>query len=101
MHSVLVPDLDHLTRAKAAAGTALLGLVAIPVLPHIRQPEAGTSSAGARSAERETQLARIAQWREIRREARASSHTAPAPEADSLHSASATPSTVSLNPGKP
>jgi hypothetical protein len=85
--------LDHLTRTRAAAGTALvLGLVAIPVIPHARQSEASRSPAGVRNAERETQLARIARWREIRREARARSQPTPGAtpqEADSLQPAGA------------
>jgi hypothetical protein len=77
----------------------VLGLVAIPVLPHARQTEAGTSSAGVRNAERETQLARIARWREIRREARARGHAAPALDADSLHPGNAAPAAGISNPG--
>ena len=91
--------LDHFTRSRAAAGTVLvLGMIAIPVLPRVRQTGPSTSSTDVRTAERETQLARIARWREIRREARARGHASPAPPADSLRRGTALSSGIS-HPG--
>jgi len=83
----------HPTRrvgARTAAGTALvLGLIAIPVLPRVRR--ADDMAAASVDPRRQTQMARIPRWREIRREARARTQGAPdapaPPAADSVPSA--------------